>query len=81
MALQSMQRPLKEYDLVLTGSSNFKAGQMANFEGEQYLVQQVQKTVDRTTIKLSTKPYDVYLKQFLNIYDTQRNMQREYRRK
>ena len=81
LALQSMQRPLKEYDLVLTGDSNFKAGQMATFEGGQYLVQQVQKTVDRTTIKLSTKPYDVYLKQFLNIYDTQRNMQREYRRK
>ena len=81
LALQSMQRPLKEYDLVLTGSSNFKAGQMATFEGGQYLVQQVQKTVDRTTIKLSTKPYDVYLKQFLNIYDTQRNMQREYRRR
>ena len=81
MALQSMQRPLKEYDLVLTGSSNFKAGQMATFEGGQYLVQQVQKTVDKTTIKLSTKPYDVYLRQFLNIYDTQRNMQREYRRK
>ena len=81
LALQSMQRPLKEYDLVLTGNLNFKAGQMANFEGGQYLVQQVQKTVDKTTIKLSTKPYDVYLKQFLNIYDTQRNMQREYRRR
>jgi len=81
LALQSMQRPLKEYDLVLTGNSNFKAGQMATFEGGQYLVQQVQKTVDKTTIKLSTKPYDVYLKQFLNIYDTQRNMQREYRRR
>jgi len=81
MALQSMQRPLKEYDLVLTDNLNFKVGQMANFEGGQYLVQQVQKTVDRTTIKLSTKPYDVYLKQFLNIYDTQRNMQREYRRR
>ena len=81
LALQSMERPLKEYDLILTGNLNFKAGQMANFEGEQYLVQQVQKTVDKTTIKLSTKPYDVYLKQFLNIYDTQRNMQREYRRR
>lgn len=81
LALQSMERPLKEYDLVLTGDSNFKAGQMATFDGEQYLVQQVQKTVDKTTIKLSTKPYDVYLKQFLNIYDTQRNMQREYRRR
>ena len=81
LALQSMQRPLKEYDLVLTGNSNFKAGQLATFEGGQYLVQQVQKTVDKTTIKLSTKPYDVYLKQFLNIYDTQRNMQREYRRR
>ena len=81
LALQSMQRPLKEYDLVLTGNSNFKAGQMATFEGGQYLVQQVQKTVDKTTIKLSTKPYDVYLRQFLNIYDTQRNMQREYRRR
>lgn len=81
LALRSMERPLKEYDLILTGNLNFKAGQLVNFEGGQYLVQQVQKTVDRTTIKLSTKPYDVYLKQFLNIYDTQRNMQREYRRR
>jgi len=81
LALRSMERPLKEYDLILTGNLNFKAGQMATFEGGQYLVQQVQKTVDKTTIKLSTKPYDVYLKQFLNIYDTQRNMQREYRRR
>jgi len=76
-----MERPLKEYDLILTGNLNFKAGQMATFDGGQYLVQQIQKTVDKTTIKLSTKPYDVYLKQFLNIYDTQRNMQREYRRR
>ena len=82
LGLNSMKRPLKEIDMtILNDAKSLKVGQVVTFEGSQYLVQQVQKTVDRTTIKLSTKPYDVYLKQFLNIYDTQRNMQREYRRR
>ena len=82
LGLNSMKRPLKELDMtVLNDAKSLKAGQVVTFEGSQYLVQQTNEQAGRKTVKLSTKSFDTDLKQFLGIYDSQRNMQREYRRR